>query len=450
MFHSGGCVANPVCFYATAQEDQEMAHSAYDELKWRGLVYDNTESVPELLSHPPATIYTGFDATADSLHVGHMVPLLTLGRLQRCGHIPIAVAGGGTSMIGDPSGKAAERQLLSHEIIEANIEAIKLQLAHFLDFKVQKNTALLVNNADWLLSLKLVDFLRDVGKYFTVNYMISKDSVKMRLDREDGISFTEFSYMLLQSYDFLHLFDHFNCTLQAGGSDQWGNITAGVELIRRMRGKPAGALVYPLITKADGTKFGKTESGAVWLSPQRTSPYRFYQFWLNTDDRDAINYLKFFTWLSEDDMRELANAVQQQPEQREAQRRLAREMTRMVHDETALQKAEQASQVLFGGEVTGLSGSEVADIFADVPSGEVPGQKLQGEGLTVVDILLECQVVPSKGEARRAIEAGGIYLNNRRIADVAARITSADVIDNQFLVLRRGRKNYWLIRITPY
>jgi tyrosyl-tRNA synthetase len=425
-----------------------MAHSAYDELKWRGLVYDNTESVPELLSRPPATIYTGFDATADSLHVGHMVPLLALGRLQRCGHIPIAVAGGGTSMIGDPSGKAAERQLLSREIIEANIEAIKRQLAHFLDFEVQKNTALLVNNADWLLSLKLVDFLRDVGKYFTVNYMISKDSVKMRLDREDGISFTEFSYMLLQSYDFLHLFDHFNCTIQAGGSDQWGNITAGVELIRRMRSKPAGALVYPLITKADGTKFGKTESGAVWLSPQRTSPYRFYQFWLNTDDRDAVNYLKFFTWLSEDDIRELVTAVQQHPEQREAQRRLAREMTRMVHDETALQKAEQASQVLFGGEVTGLSGSEVVDVFADVPSGEVSSQKLQGIGLTVVDILVECQVVPSKGEARRAIEAGGIYLNNRRIADVATRITSADVIDNQFLVLRRGRKNYWLIRIT--
>jgi tyrosyl-tRNA synthetase len=425
-----------------------MALSAYDELKWRGLVYDNTESVPEMLARPPATIYTGFDATADSLHVGHMVPLLALGRLQRCGHIPIAVAGGGTSMIGDPSGKAMERQLLSREAIESNIEAVKLQLSRFLDFEVKTNTALLVNNADWLLSLNLVDFLRDVGKYFTVNYMINKESVKMRLDREDGISFTEFSYMLLQSYDFLHLFDHFNCTLQAGGSDQWGNITAGVELIRRMRGKAAGALVYPLITKADGTKFGKTESGAVWLSPQRTSPYRFYQFWLNTDDRDVVNYLRFFTWLNEGDIRELESAVQQQPEQREAQRRLAREMTRMVHDETALQKAEQASQVLFGGEVTGLTGSEVADIFTDVPSGEVSAQKLQGEGMTVIDILLDCKAVPSKGEARRAIEAGGIYLNNRRVANAATRITSADVIDNRFIVLRRGRKNYWLIRVT--
>jgi tyrosyl-tRNA synthetase len=411
-------------------------------------VYDSTESVPEMLAAGPVTIYNGFDATADSLHVGHMVPLITLARLQRFGHVPIAVAGGGTSMIGDPSGRTTERQLLSRDMIEAYLETIKPQLAHFLDFEIKSNPALLVNNADWLLSLNLVGFLRDVGKHFTVNYMISKDSVKMRLDREDGISFTEFSYMLLQSYDFLHLFDHFNCTLQTGGSDQWGNITAGVELIRRMRGKPVGALVYPLITKSDGTKFGKTESGAVWLSPQRTSPYRFYQFWLNTDDRDVIGYLKFFTWLNEDEVRDLETALINRPEQREAQRRLAREMTRMVHDETALQSAEQASQVLFGGEVVGLSAAEVADIFADVPSGEVSGRRFTGEGLPIADLLLECGIVLSKGEARRAIEGGGIYLNNRRIADAGHKITAADVIDGQFLVLRRGRKNYWLGRIT--
>ncbi|MBN1570901.1 MAG: tyrosine--tRNA ligase [Acidobacteria bacterium] len=425
-----------------------MGQSAFDELKWRGLIYGNTESVPEMLASGPVTVYTGFDATADSLHVGHMVPLLTLARLQRFGHIPIAVAGGGTSMIGDPSGKAAERQLLSREAIESNIATVKGQLARFLDFETRANAAILVNNADWLLSLNLVDFLRDIGKYFTVNYMISKDSVKMRLDREDGISFTEFSYMLLQSYDFLHLFDHFNCTLQAGGSDQWGNITAGVELIRRIRGKSAGALVYPLITKADGTKFGKTESGAVWLAPHRTSPYRFYQFWLNTDDRDVINYLKFFTWLNEAEIQELEAAVTQKPEQREAQRRLAREMTRMVHEETGLQRAEQASQVLFGGEVAGLSAAEVADIFADVPSGEVPATKLQGDGLTMTELLTECRVVPSKGEARRAIDAGGIYMNNRRISDAGFKVTLTDAIDNQFIVLRRGRKNYWLVRIT--
>jgi tyrosyl-tRNA synthetase len=425
-----------------------MAKSAFDELTWRGLVYGSTESVPGMLAAGPVKAYNGFDATADSLHVGHMVPLMALARLQRFGHVPIAVAGGGTSMIGDPSGRSAERLLLSREAIESNIATIKQQLAHFLDFDVKANPALLVNNADWLLSLNLVDFLRDIGKHFTVNYMIAKDSVKMRLDREDGISFTEFSYMLLQSYDFLHLHDHFGCTLQTGGSDQWGNITAGVELIRRMRSKPAGALVYPLITKSDGTKFGKTASGAVWLSAERTSPYRFYQFWLNTDDRDVVNYLRFFTWLDSETVEKLTEAVQQKPEQREAQRRLAREMTQMVHDETALQKAEQAAQVLFGGEVAGLTGAEVSDIFADVPSGEVPGEKIKGTGLLLVDMLVESGAVVSKGEARRAIEAGGIYVNNRRIADVAARVVFSDVIDGQFIVLRQGKKNYRLVRIT--
>jgi tyrosyl-tRNA synthetase len=425
----------------------DMADNVFDELKWRGLVYDATENVPEMLGKAPVAIYNGFDATADSLHVGHMVPLIALARLQRFGHIPIPVAGGGTSMIGDPSGRAAERQLLSREIIESNLESIKKQLAHFLDFEVKANPACLVNNADWLLSLNLVDFLRDIGKHFTVNYMISKDSVKMRLDREDGISFTEFSYMLLQSYDYLHLHDYYHCTLQTGGSDQWGNITAGVELIRRMRGKPAGALVYPLIVKADGTKFGKTESGSVWLSAERTSPYHFYQFWMNTDDRDVISYLKYFTWLTQAEVQELEGAVAEKPEQREAQRRLAQEVTRMVHDETALQKAEQASQVLFGGEISGLSAAEVAEIFADFPSGQISGQKLQGEGLPVTDLLTECQVVPSKGEARRAIEAGGIYVNNRRGANAGARVTFEDALHGEYLVLRRGKQNYCLVRV---
>ena len=425
-----------------------MVNSAFDELKWRGLVYGNTDSVPELLTAGSIKIYNGFDATADSLHVGHMVPLLALARLQKFGHIPIAVAGGGTSMIGDPSGRTTERLLLSREEIESNIAAIKRQLAHFLDFDVKANPAMLVNNADWLLGLNLVDFLRDIGKHFTVNYMIAKDSVKMRLAREEGLSFTEFSYMLLQSYDFLYLYDNFGCTMQTGGSDQWGNITAGAELVRRMRGKSVGALVYPLITKSDGTKFGKTASGAVWLSAERTSPYRFYQFWYNTDDRDVVNYLKFFTWLDAATIEELEGAVKDRPEQREAQRRLAREMTRIVHDETSLTKAEQASQVLFGGEVAGLTGAEVADIFADVPSGELSGEKLKGDGLPLVELLMATGTVASKGEARRAIEGGGIYLNNRRVADLAIKATSADVIDGQFLVLRHGRKNYRLVRVT--
>lgn len=349
-------------------------------------------------------------------------------------------------MIGDPSGKTAERQLLSREAIEANVRIIKEQLSHFLDFEIRTNPAQLVNNADWLLSLNLVDFLREVGKFFTVNYMISKDSVKSRLSREDGISFTEFSYMLLQSYDYLHLHDHEGCTLQTGGSDQWGNITAGVELIRRMRGKSAGALVYPLITKADGTKFGKTESGTVWLSPERTSPYRFYQFWLNTDDRVVIGYLKFFTWLDEREILELDDAVKEHPEKREAQRRLACEMTRTVHDETALEKAEQASRVLFGGEVEGLSAGEVADIFAEVPSATLSSRNFKG-GMPLVDMLTECGALKSKGEARRAIEAGGIYLNNHRIADTSLKVSLEDAIEHALIILRRGRKNYWLIRI---
>ncbi|HSW37864.1 MAG TPA: tyrosine--tRNA ligase [Acidobacteriota bacterium] len=425
-----------------------MTDNVYDELKWRGLIYDNTESVPEMLARGSVKAYNGFDATADSLHVGHMVPLIALARLQRFGHVPIAVAGGGTSMIGDPSGRTDERQLLSRRDIEANLASIKLQLAHFLDFGVKSNPALLVNNADWLLSLNLIDFLRDIGKHFTINYMIGKESVRARLDREDGLSYTEFSYMLLQSYDFLHLFDHFGCTLQTGGSDQWGNITAGVELIRRMRGKPAGALVYPLITKADGTKFGKTAEGAVWLSAGRTSPYRFYQFWLNTDDRDVVGYLRFFTWLDRETIGELENAVREKPEQRDAQRRLAREMTRMVHDETMLQKAEQATQVLFGGDVAGLSGSEVEEIFADVPSGEIHCGKLQGEGLPVIDLLIESGASASRGEARRTIDSGGIYLNNRRIADATVKVTVNDMLDNRFIILRQGRRNYRLVRVV--
>src|SRR5512146_471447 len=333
-----------------------MPTSIFDELKWRGMVYDFMDGVDELLDREKVTVYNGFDATADSLHVGHLVPLIALARLQRFGHHPIALAGGGTSMIGDPSGKATERQLLRREVIEANVEAIKGQLAHLLDFEVKSNPARVINNADWLMPLSLIDFLRDVGKHFTVNYMISKESVRTRLEREDGISFTEFAYMLLQSYDFLHLYQNEGCALQTGGSDQWGNITAGVELIRRMCAGQAYGLVYPLITKADGTKFGKTESGSVWLSPQRTSPYRFYQFWLNTDDKDAVNYLKFFTWRNQAEINELEAALRDHPEQRDAQRVLARDMTALVHDTTALAKAEQASQALFGGAIGGLSG----------------------------------------------------------------------------------------------
>lgn len=425
-----------------------MANTIIEELQWRGMVYDSIEGLAEAAGSEKLMLYNGFDATADSLHIGHMVPLIALARWQRFGHQPIALAGGGTSMIGDPSGKSAERQLLSHETIEANVEAIKGQLAHFLDFECKTNPARLLNNADWLLSLKLVEFLRDIGKHFTVNYMLSKDSVKTRIDREEGISFTEFSYMLMQSYDFLYLHDNLGCRVQTGGSDQWGNITAGVELIRRMRGAPAYALVYPLILKADGTKFGKTEGGSVWLDPQRTSPYRFYQFWLNTDDRDVVNYLRYFTFLDRVEIDELASAVQMQPEERSAQRRLAREMTLLMHGQTALDRAEQASQALFGGDIRGLPASDILDIFAEVPSGELPKVQLEGAGVGIVDLLVASRLASSKGDARRSIAEGGIYLNNRRVAEAGQIVLLGDAIEGQFLVLRKGRKNYHLVKVV--
>lgn len=422
--------------------------NAFDELKWRGLVYDFVDGVQDLLFREKVVIYNGFDATADSLHVGHMVPLIALARLQRFGHHPIALAGGGTSLIGDPSGKRSERPLLTSEVIFANVEAIKPQLAHLLDFEVKSNPARVMNNADWLEPLNLIKFMRDIGKHFTVNYMVAKDSVRSRLDSEEGLSFTEFSYMLLQSYDFLHLFSTLNCQLQTGGSDQWGNITAGVELIRRIKGQTAYGMVYPLITKADGTKFGKTETGTIWLSAKRTSPYKFFQFWLNTDDRDVVNYLKFFTWLNETEITELENELATKPEQRAAQRRLAREMTRRLHDESGLQKAEQAAQVLFGGELTGLSTTEIEEIFEDVPSSSLNKSFLEGTGTNILDILSTVGVTTSKGDARRSVEEGGIYLNNQRVIDARQQITLSDSIGGNFLILRKGRKNFTLVKIT--
>lgn len=424
------------------------ASNILEELRWRGLVYDMTEGVEELVKKEKITLYNGFDPTADSLHIGNLVPMMQLARWQRFGHHPIALAGGGTGLIGDPSGRTTERTLMSPELVEANVAKIKEQLASVLDFEVKRNPARIVNNADWLLSLSLFDFLRDTGKHFTVNYMMAKDSVKSRLEREDGISFTEFSYMLLQAYDYLHLYDQFNCVVQAGGSDQFGNIVAGVELIRKVRGARVFGLVYPLITRADGSKFGKTAEGeSVWLDPQRTSPYRFYQFWYNTDDGDVIPYLKFFTWLGKQEIDELEEAVFQRPEQREAQRRLAREVTGMVHGPTALARAEQASQVLFGGELAGLGAADIADIFADVPSHEVDKSELEGEGLPVVDLLVTSGLASSKGDARRSIQGGGIYLNNERVTDHEQRATLSQSIDGQFLVLRKGRRQYHLVRI---
>ncbi|MBN1249577.1 MAG: tyrosine--tRNA ligase [Anaerolineae bacterium] len=421
--------------------------NVFDEFQWRGLVYDHTEGLPETLAEEKVTVYIGFDPTSNSLQVGNLLALMGLARLQRFGHTPIAVAGGGTGMIGDPSGKTNERQLLTEEEVAANVEAIKGQLARFLDFDAQDNPAKIVNNADWLLTVSMMAFLRDVGKYFTVNYMTSKDSVKSRLDREAGISYTEFSYMLLQAYDFLQLYDRYNCTMQAGGSDQWGNITAGVELIRRRRGARAHGLVYPLVTGADGDKLGKTARGAIFLDAEKTSPYRYYQFWLNQGDAEAIDYLKYFTWLTREEIAELAQQTADHPERREAQRTLAVEVTRMTHGESALAKAVQASEVLFGGEIVGLDAADIADIFADVPSSQVAKSRLEGEGLPVVDLLDEIEMTRSKGEARRLLKGGGIYVNNAQVENGDATVTLADTIEGEFVVLRRGKKRYHLVRV---
>lgn len=418
-----------------------------EELGWRGLLYDSTDGVADLLSREFVTLYNGFDPTGDSLHVGHMVPLLCLARFQRFGHTPIALAGGGTGMIGDPSGKSQERPLLSKAQVEANVEAIKVQLSHFLDFNAKNNPARMVNNADWLTKLSMIEFLRDTGKHLTVNYMLAKDSVKSRLGSDGGISFTEFSYMLLQSYDFEHLYQHNNCKLQTGGSDQWGNIIAGVELIRRSQGQHAHAIVYPLITKSDGTKFGKTEGGAVWLDPKRTSPYRFYQFWYNTDDGDVVRYLKFFTFLTEREITELEQQGAEHPERRAGQLALAREMTSMLHGQTAYQRAQDASQALFGGSLSGLSANDIADIFEEVPASELPRSDYSGEGMSIVDALTRTGVASSRGEARRLVEGGGVYVNNTQ-ADGSRRITLNDSIEGRFIVLRKGRKNYHLIRLS--
>jgi tyrosyl-tRNA synthetase len=417
-----------------------IINNAFDELKWRGMIFDYVEGIDSILGEKKVTVYNGFDATADSLHVGHMVPLLALARLQRFGHHAIALAGGGTSMIGDPSGKASERQLLSQQIIEENVEAIKQQLSHFLDFKVKSNPARVLNNASWLMKLDLIEFLRDIGKHFTINYMLAKDSVRSRIDREEGISYTEFSYMLLQSYDFLYLHQNENCILQTGGSDQWGNITAGGELVRRITG-------HSLITKSDGSKFGKTESGSVWLNPERTSPFKFYQFWLNTDDKDVINYLKYFTFLSKDVIDELALSVADKPEAREAQKKLAKEITTIVHGETALSRAEQATQVLFGGSLEGLTGSDIEEIFSDVQSTQVSRSDFEGEGKSIIDLLVDCGIAKSKGEARRSIQEGGINLNNNRVSEVDHLTRLDALIDNRYIILRKGRKHYHLVKV---
>ena len=420
----------------------------YDEFDWRGMLYEATPELRDVLAKEKVTAYIGFDPSAPSLHVGSLLPIMGLARLQRLGHTPIAIAGGGTGLIGDPSGKTKERMLLTNEQVEENLVGIKEQLSHFLDFNATENPARIINNADWLASITMMEFLREVGKYFTVNNLLGKEAISRRLESEEGISFTEFTYPLLQAYDYLVLFDRYKCTLQMGGSDQWGNILAGTDLIRRLRGARAHALVFPLVTTTAGVKFGKTEAGAVWLDARLTSPYRFYQFWLNTDDRDVIPYLKFFTWLSKDEIDELEQKVKAEPEKREAQRRLAREVTTMLHGETELEKATRASEVLFGKEISGLSVDQIVDIFADVPSTEIEKSKIDGDGFTLSDALVVAGLAPSKGEAKRLVQGGGVALNNVRADDPRKSLSASDFIDGQVLVLRKGAKHYHLIRVV--
>ena len=420
----------------------------FEEFKWRGMVQETTPELPGVLASEKLTAYIGFDPSAASLHVGSLLPVMCLARLQRFGHTPIAIVGGGTGLIGDPSGKTQERQLLTTEQVDHNLEGIKRQLSRFLDFNATANPAKIINNAEWLLPISMMEFLRDVGKYFTVNYLLAKESVKRRLETEDGMSFTEFSYSLLQAYDYLVLHDRHGCLLQMGGSDQWGNILAGIDFIRRLRGVRAHGLVFPLVTTSAGVKFGKTEAGAVWLDPELTSPYRFYQFWVNTDDKDVVTYLKFFTWLSQEAIQELEESVRLEPHTRKAQRELARQVTEMVHGETALAKAVRASEVLFGKEIAGLSADDILDIFADVPSTELDQTRFAEGGLLLNDLLVTCSIASSKADGKRLIQSGAVYVNNRRIADPRAMISLSDFVDGKVLVLRKGSRHYHVIRVT--
>jgi len=420
----------------------------YEELQWRGMVYHATEGLADALATERITAYIGFDPTASSLHVGSLLTVMGLARLQRSGHAPIAIVGGGTGMIGDPSGKSQERTLLTREQIEENVAGIRRQLERFLDFNRAGNAARIVNNADWLATFDLLGFLRDTGKYFTVNYMLQKESVNRRLESEEGISYTEFSYLLLQARDFLELHDRYGCTLQMGGSDQWGNITAGIDLIRKLRAKRAHGLVWPLMTTAAGTKFGKTEAGTIWLDAGRTSPFTFYQFWLNTDDRDVIAHLKLFTFLDRATIDRLEAATRERPELREAQRVLAREVTTIVHGAEQVARAERASSVLFGEDITTLDPGDVMEVFHDVPSTELPADALDGEGIGMVDLVARVQLAPSKAEARRLVQSGGVYVNNRRISDPQARLTRAQAIGGRLFVIRKGQKQNHLVRLT--
>lgn len=421
-----------------------------EDLQWRGLLADCTdlEALGQRLDTGPITLYCGFDPTGDSLHIGNLVGQLTLRRFQLAGHHPIALAGGATGMIGDPSGKSAERNLLTREQLAHNVECIKGQLARMIDFEAAGNPARLVDNADWTAPLSFLEFLRDVGKHFPLSAMLAKDSVRSRLSGEAGISYTEFSYQLLQAFDFCHLRQATGCELQIGGSDQWGNITAGVDFTRRKLGETVWGWTFPLITKADGSKFGKTESGAVWLDPKRTSPYRFYQFFFNAEDSKVIDYLKVFTFLDRSQIEALEAEQQANPGARAAQRALAREVTTLLHGERACENAIRASQILFGAEIGDTDEATFMDVVGEVPTFELAADALAGDGMALVDLLVAAGLCPSKGQARKDIDGGGIYLNNLRSSDAATRVGADALLYGRYLLLRKGKKSYAVARIT--
>jgi tyrosyl-tRNA synthetase len=421
--------------------------SILEELEWRGLIADCTDKA-ELAnrSAAPLTLYCGFDPTADSLHVGNLVPLLGLRRFQLLGHHPIALAGGATGSIGDPSGKTQERQLLTKEVLDHNIACVKEQLKRLLDFETKTNPARLLDNATWTAPIGYLDFLRDIGKHFSVNQMMAKESVRARMeDREVGISYTEFSYMLLQAFDFYLLCRDYNCDLQIGGSDQWGNITAGIELTRKKLSKTVYGLTVPLITNADGSKFGKTVAGAIWLDPKRTSVYRFYQFWINIDDRDVIRYLKLFTFLLHDEITALEKKHAENPGAREAHKALAKTVTDLIHGEHSTQEAIRASEILFGGELKGISETTFNDIVGEVPTKEIEKAKLDGAGLSLAELIVHSGLCPSKGQARKDIEGGGVNVNNVRETNFQRGVTTNDLLFGKHLLLRKGKKNYVVV-----
>jgi tyrosyl-tRNA synthetase len=425
-----------------------MPHDLLTEFEARGLVHQSTDATAlrDWLSTPGRRVYAGFDPTADSLHVGHLVALMLLRRVARAGHEPVALVGGATGMIGDPSGRSEERNLLSPDELAANIAGVERQIRGVL--ATAGDRVHVVNNADWMRGVGYLEFLRDVGKHVPLSQMLGKDSVKSRLDRDGGLSYTEFSYMLLQAWDFVHLSDALDCRVQIGGSDQWGNITAGIELGRRLRSRDLHGITCPLLTKADGTKMGKTASGAIWLDPGRTSPYRFYQYWINLDDDDAGRCLLRLTEVPLDEIAAIGEQRAANPAARDTQKRLAEELTRLVHGDAGLAAARQATEIFFGAEIASLDDAALSEIFADVPSHEFARSTLDGDGLPLVEALKATGLAAGTTAARRTVEQGGAYVNNRRVTDVAHRLTAADLVGSSTLVLRSGKKSYAVARFA--